>query len=79
TSNCEQQLVEDYQRLFRDDLLTDFTIRVGGREIRAHRAILAARSVPGSDNGERNYRSAGDSATITVSIDPFAIILRIQT
>ncbi|KAK6028886.1 BTB/POZ domain protein, partial [Ostertagia ostertagi] len=44
TSNCEQQLVEDYQRLFRDDLLTDFTIRVGGREIRAHRAILAARS-----------------------------------
>ncbi|KHJ90700.1 BTB/POZ domain protein [Oesophagostomum dentatum] len=44
TSNCEQQLVEDYQRLFKDDLLTDFTIRVGGREIRAHRAILAARS-----------------------------------
>lgn len=44
TSNCEQQLVEDYQRLFRDDLLTDFTIRVGGREIKAHRAILAARS-----------------------------------
>uniref|UniRef100_A0A1I7X095 BTB domain-containing protein n=1 Tax=Heterorhabditis bacteriophora TaxID=37862 RepID=A0A1I7X095_HETBA len=44
TSNCEQQLVEDYQRLFRDDLLTDFTIRVCGREIKAHRAILAARS-----------------------------------
>ncbi|CAI4227314.1 unnamed protein product [Auanema sp. JU1783] len=43
-SNCEQQLVEDYQRLFREDLLTDFTIRVGARDIRTHRAILAARS-----------------------------------
>ncbi|KAK5980828.1 Protein maternal effect lethal 26 [Trichostrongylus colubriformis] len=43
-SNYEQRLVEDYQRLFRDDLLKDFTIRVGGKEIRAHRAILAARS-----------------------------------
>ncbi|CAJ0943960.1 unnamed protein product, partial [Mesorhabditis belari] len=42
--NCEQQLVDDYMRIFRDDVLTDFSIRVGGREVRAHRAILAARS-----------------------------------
>lgn len=45
-ANCEQQLVADYQKMFRDDVLTDFTIRIGadGREIRCHKAILAARS-----------------------------------
>lgn len=42
--NSEQQLLEDYQRILRDDILTDFTIRVGERELRCHRAILAARS-----------------------------------
>ncbi|CAI5437713.1 unnamed protein product [Caenorhabditis angaria] len=44
STNCEQQLVEDYQRMFRDNMLTDFLIRVGNREIRTHKAILAARS-----------------------------------
>ncbi|CAD6186161.1 unnamed protein product [Caenorhabditis auriculariae] len=42
--NCEQQLVDDYQRLFREELLTDFTIEVGGKELRVHKAVLAARS-----------------------------------
>ncbi|VDN04761.1 unnamed protein product, partial [Thelazia callipaeda] len=43
-SNSEQQLTEDYLKMLKDDVLTDFTIRVGEREIRVHRAILAARS-----------------------------------
>ncbi|CAO4361787.1 Protein CBR-MEL-26 [Caenorhabditis briggsae] len=42
--NTEQQLVDDYQRLFCDELLTDFDINVNGRVIRAHKAVLAARS-----------------------------------
>ncbi|CAB3408170.1 unnamed protein product [Caenorhabditis bovis] len=44
TPDSGQTLAQDYQRLFNEDVLTDFTIRVGGREIRAHKAILAARS-----------------------------------
>ncbi|TMS32804.1 hypothetical protein L596_000605 [Steinernema carpocapsae] len=40
----ERQLGEDYLRLLQDDVLTDFTIRIGNRDIRTHRAILAARS-----------------------------------
>lgn len=42
--NMEQQLFDDYLKIFRDELLTDFVIKVSGREVRAHRAILAARS-----------------------------------
>ncbi|CAL2029195.1 unnamed protein product [Caenorhabditis brenneri] len=42
--NTEQQLIEDYQRLFLQELLTDFTINVNGRIIKAHKAVLAARS-----------------------------------
>uniref|UniRef100_A0A0N5AB14 BTB domain-containing protein n=1 Tax=Syphacia muris TaxID=451379 RepID=A0A0N5AB14_9BILA len=37
-------LREDYMKMLRDGVLTDFVIRVQGREIKAHRAILAARS-----------------------------------
>uniref|UniRef100_A0A1I7T4G9 BTB domain-containing protein n=1 Tax=Caenorhabditis tropicalis TaxID=1561998 RepID=A0A1I7T4G9_9PELO len=42
--NTEQQLIEDYQKLFSQELLTDFTINVNGRIIRTHKAVLAARS-----------------------------------
>ncbi|KAL3998449.1 Protein maternal effect lethal 26 [Acanthocheilonema viteae] len=44
TSNSEQQLTEDYLKMLKDNVLTDFTIKVSEREIRVHRAILAARS-----------------------------------
>lgn len=44
TCNCEKQLGEDYLKLLNDDLLTDFTIKVEGKEIRVHKAILAGRS-----------------------------------
>lgn len=30
--------------MLKDNVLSDFTIKIGDREIRAHRAILAARS-----------------------------------
>ncbi|CAI2316814.1 unnamed protein product [Caenorhabditis sp. 36 PRJEB53466] len=42
--NTELQLIEDYQRLFLQEMLTDFEINVGGRVIKAHKAVLAARS-----------------------------------
>uniref|UniRef100_A0A1I8A5X0 BTB domain-containing protein n=1 Tax=Steinernema glaseri TaxID=37863 RepID=A0A1I8A5X0_9BILA len=42
--NFEKQLGEDYLKLLHDDVLTDFTIRVGDRDIHTHKAILAARS-----------------------------------
>ncbi|KAF1770626.1 hypothetical protein GCK72_002445 [Caenorhabditis remanei] len=42
--NTELQLVEDYQRLFSQELLTDFEININGKIIRAHKAVLAARS-----------------------------------
>ncbi|KAI6241409.1 hypothetical protein M3Y99_00368900 [Aphelenchoides fujianensis] len=42
---CERPLGDDYLRLLKDSIHTDFTIRVGlGLEIRVHKAILAARS-----------------------------------
>jgi len=44
SANAEQQLMDDYLKMYKDNVLTDFTIRVGEREMRAHRAILAARS-----------------------------------
>lgn len=43
-TNSEQQLIEDYQRLFSQELLCDFAINVNGKIIRAHKAVLAARS-----------------------------------
>lgn len=43
--NSDQQLIEDYQKLLKEDSFADFTIKVGPKETRAHRAILAARSV----------------------------------
>ena len=44
--NSDVQLIEDYQKLLKDDQsFTDFHIRCGDREFRVHRAILAARSV----------------------------------
>uniref|UniRef100_A0A8R1IP20 BTB domain-containing protein n=1 Tax=Caenorhabditis japonica TaxID=281687 RepID=A0A8R1IP20_CAEJA len=42
--NTERQLSEDYKRLFLQELLCDFVINVGGREINAHKAVLSARS-----------------------------------
>ncbi len=36
--------MDDYLKMLKENVLTDFTIRVGEREMRAHRAILAARS-----------------------------------
>uniref|UniRef100_A0A1I7ZED2 BTB domain-containing protein n=1 Tax=Steinernema glaseri TaxID=37863 RepID=A0A1I7ZED2_9BILA len=40
----ERQLGDDYMTLLNDDVLTDFTIRVSDRDVRTHKAILAARS-----------------------------------
>jgi speckle-type POZ protein len=42
--SCEGALGDDYLKILNDDLLTDFTIKVEGKEIRVHKAILAARS-----------------------------------
>ncbi|KAI1722545.1 BTB/POZ domain-containing protein [Ditylenchus destructor] len=42
--NYEKQLADDYLKLLKEDLLTDFTIKVNDKEIRVHKAILAARS-----------------------------------
>ncbi|KAI6178578.1 hypothetical protein M3Y98_00515900 [Aphelenchoides besseyi] len=41
---CERPLGDDYLRLLKDSIHTDFTIRVGVLEIQVHKAILAARS-----------------------------------
>ncbi|GMS90650.1 hypothetical protein PENTCL1PPCAC_12825, partial [Pristionchus entomophagus] len=41
---AEKQLADDCTKLFRGELLTDFSIRVGDKDIRTHRAVLAARS-----------------------------------
>lgn len=37
-------MTDDYLKMLKENVLTDFTIKVGEREIRAHRAILATRS-----------------------------------
>ncbi|GMT00026.1 hypothetical protein PENTCL1PPCAC_22200, partial [Pristionchus entomophagus] len=42
--HTEKQLADDYTKLFREEMLTDFSIRVGDKDIRTHRAVLAARS-----------------------------------
>lgn len=42
--NYEKQLSDDYLKLLTDGLLTDFTVKVGEKEIDVHKAILAARS-----------------------------------
>ena len=45
--NTDAQLITDYGRLLdNDDLLAlaDFTVVVGGKQFRVHRAILASRS-----------------------------------
>lgn len=42
--DSDGQLIQDYQKLLRDNLYSDFIIKVGAREIKVHRAILAARS-----------------------------------
>ncbi|KAH7727568.1 BTB/POZ domain-containing protein [Aphelenchoides avenae] len=42
--NCEKPLGEDYLKLLNEETLTDFTIKVDGKEIRVHKAILAGRS-----------------------------------
>ncbi|KAK0393751.1 hypothetical protein QR680_000388 [Steinernema hermaphroditum] len=44
TVEFEKALGDDYLTLLNDDVLTDFTIRVGDRDIHTHKAILAARS-----------------------------------
>ncbi|CAD5206615.1 unnamed protein product [Bursaphelenchus okinawaensis] len=41
---CERPLGEDYLKLLNDDLHTDFLIRVDGRDIPVHKAVLSARS-----------------------------------
>lgn len=43
-ANCEQQLMDDYLKMLKESVLTDFLIKIGDHEIRTHRAILAARS-----------------------------------
>lgn len=37
-------MARDMENFFREGRLSDFTIIAGGREMRAHRAILSARS-----------------------------------
>lgn len=43
-ANTEKHLADDYSKLLTENILTDFTIKVGEKDIRAHKAILAARS-----------------------------------
>ena len=42
--DSDTQLIGDYQKLLRESLFSDFVIKIGAREIKVHRAILASRS-----------------------------------
>jgi len=72
--NSERQLADDYLKLLNDDLLTDFVIRVGEKEIRVHKAILAARSPVFAAMMQHDNTSEAKTGTLVIKDVDFAVV-----
>jgi len=72
--NYEKQLAEDYSRLLNEELLTDFTIQVNEKEIRVHKAILAARSPVFQAMLNHTDTSEAKTGTLVISDVEYSVV-----
>uniref|UniRef100_A0A915DUF7 BTB domain-containing protein n=1 Tax=Ditylenchus dipsaci TaxID=166011 RepID=A0A915DUF7_9BILA len=72
--NYEKQLADDYLKLLKDDVLTDFAIKVNEKEIRVHKAILAARSPVFAAMFQHEDTSESKTGILTIKDVEFGVV-----